>query len=72
MNNIVISLKLLMLAIHHDNYLVDTVLSFNIIINQLRKRSGLPTTATDSLDVSLKASSHSCLSLQLLSLAWWS
>lgn len=45
-DSIVISLKLLYVPSHH-NYYVNTFLSFNIIINQLRKRSNWPTAVTN-------------------------
>lgn len=47
-DSIVISLKLLYVPSHH-NYYMNTFLSFNIIINQLRKRSNWPTAVTNLL-----------------------
>jgi hypothetical protein len=48
MDSIVISLKLFFVPSHH-NYYMNTFLSFNIIINQLRKKSDCSTAATNSL-----------------------
>ena len=57
LDSIVISLKLLFVSSHHDYYM-NTFLSFNIIINQLRKKSNWPTAAINSLGENLIADSH--------------